>query len=287
MAAKNNLKNNIEKKIEAFRYAKGIYKSESGYRAMNNFLSRTIHSGQLRYTQADMMENPLSNTHEKISIQKLIDDLRWGMKLENRKRTKEETYDTSPKKFFYRGATCDGMRSYRLETFLSITHTIAQAESYENGCIFKIKLDPNIDHTSYGKNEDEILLIDGCYWEYKGIDPSSGYPLVYVHSRSVWERMPENRRPPWKGDPVKRDIANAKSVANPATSAVVEEEKIPSSGAVAMNRPITKEELEELRKKMMEETINLNADGGRRSHKKHKTQRRNRRKLSKTRSWKR
>lgn len=215
----------------SFISAKEIYKTENGYRAINNYLSRSVHKHETKYKNRERMENPNANTlNDGTPISEIVFVLRKGM-------IPLETSHT-----YYRGGSCHGKMTYRLETFLSVTDDEKQAQSYKKngGCLFEVKVDEGIRCTRYAA-EKETLLEDKCYWEYIGQNPRNGNHIVHVHSPE-WEH---SQPIPWKGD---------------------------------ATLPLTEENI---RKKMMnnmlKENINWNAEGGKRRTRKRRQRKSTRR----------
>ena len=199
-----------------------------GYRAINNYLSREKHAGDSKYRQQHLMMKPKAVNVEGLCIKDIIQAFRSGMT----KTTQKESAET-----YYRGANCESSQSYRNETFMSLTTDKEEAMSYKNtGCLYKVKIDTGILFMSYGKNEAEYVLVDGCYWEYIKYHPKEEYHEVRVHGPD-WSPPPSSHYP-WLGDL-----------------------SLPSN-----EKP--KEKTEEKVKSLMnqldeEEPINWNADGGR------------------------
>ena len=105
-------------------------------------------------------------------VEEVVKALRNGMKL----------IDTSI--HYYRGDTRKRQLNCRIETFLSITKNKEDAKAFtDDGLLYEITLINGVRGLQTG-TEGEIVLEDGCFWEFKGnnkvtIHPPSaelGYP---------------------------------------------------------------------------------------------------------------
>lgn len=168
----------------SFEIAKEFYKTDKGYRAINNYLSCAVH-GTTRYRNVSRMCQ--TNLEEKLDLSTIVRDLRSGMKPIGRLNSKLT---------FYRGDVCQDATSFRLETFLSLSRSKSHAESFipdVNGCLFEVILDADVEVTRY-MAEDETLVQDGCIWEYLG--KKNGVHRVQIHGPG-WEG---GEHLPWKGE---------------------------------------------------------------------------------------
>lgn len=156
--------------ILSFAIAKEIYKSESGYRVINNFLSRKMHKGQSSYLQEHLITSPNSNTYNKYKIEEIIKVFLSGFKPSN----KNEIY--------YRGGSKYSRANFKSETFISLSEDIQQAKSYidnESGCcIYIVNVDKDVRRIRYS-TESEIVLEPGCFWECVTCKQQNGKTNMY------------------------------------------------------------------------------------------------------------
>ena len=105
-------------------------------------------------------------------VEDIVSVLKRGMK----------DIDTSQK--YYRGSSSKRKVNCHFETFISITVNKDDAEAFaDDGLIYEISITEGVKGVKTGV-EGEILLEDGCYWEFIGDNK------VIIHSPSAEKDYP-------------------------------------------------------------------------------------------------
>jgi len=142
--------------------SKLIWISDAGYRSINGYLSE---STNYKYS-------PSSNIVEYNGIEYKIEDVVRVLK----ENMEPDKYDNNT---YYRGGTPNSQRTFKKETFISITPDQEQAASFVDGecCLYTITVDPDVKRLHTGV-EGEVLIENGAIWEYIGDNN------VVIHSPS-------------------------------------------------------------------------------------------------------
>ncbi len=165
---------NLETALELWR--------GSGYRRINGYLIQS-HTGS-RY-KAYKYTGALAPNFE-YDIEEVVDTLRKGM----------TAVDSS--KTYYRGASAVHKTNCRVETFISVSVNKEDAESFANdGTVYEITVKEGVKGLKTGV-EGEIVLEDGCYWEYRDNNKVTLHPpssdVGYDYCTSVIKRGGRRKR---------------------------------------------------------------------------------------------
>ena len=123
--------------------------TESGYRRMQNYLSRQAHAGASKYALANAINT--GNT-DSANIPAAIVSIRAAMT----PATKTETY--------YRGSPSGITNTHRREGFFSVAKTKEKAVAY--GTPYTVQVDPDVPRLTFAAEGGEVLLADGMVYEY-------------------------------------------------------------------------------------------------------------------------
>ena len=167
--------------------AKQIWSYEDGYKRINNYFCKKDKtekkSTYLQYIKGDDNKvdyNDKNGNKIVYDVENVIKVLKSGMK------TSRST------KKYYRGEGVKSKNNYKKEGFISLSEEMGHAIPFmENGCcLFEVEIDDDVKILNTGV-EKEILVEDGCYWEYTGKSKKkvSEYEeynvlLVKIHSPS-------------------------------------------------------------------------------------------------------
>lgn len=122
--------------------------TESGYRRIQNYLSRNAHAGTSKYALANAINTAATATNTATAIE----TLRAAMT----PATKSETY--------YRGSPSGITNTHRREGFFSVAKTKEKAAAY--GTPYTVKVDADVPRLSFAAEGGEVLLADGMVYEY-------------------------------------------------------------------------------------------------------------------------
>lgn len=125
--------------------------TESGYRQVQNYLSRRAHSGSTKYALANNTA-AANNRH----IGNVVETLRSAME----PAKKQEVY--------YRGSPSGITNTHRREGFFAVAYSPEKAESY--GKVFRVYVDADVPRIQFGAEGGEVLLADGMVYEYPAPD---------------------------------------------------------------------------------------------------------------------
>ena len=143
--------------------------TESGYRRIQNYLSRQAHAGTSKYALANAINIPNSTA---TNASTAIEMLRSAMK----PATKTETY--------FRGSPSGITNTHRREGFFSVAKTKEKATAY--GTPFTVHVDPDVPRLIFAAEGGEVLLADGMVYEY----PTSGVIHVRTPKSAADGRIP-------------------------------------------------------------------------------------------------
>ena len=127
--------------------------TESGYRRIQNYLSRQAHAGASKYALANAVNTTTSTAP---NVSDAIETLRDAMK----PAAKTEIY--------YRGSPSGITNTHRREGFFSVAKTKEKAAAY--GTPYTVRVDADVPRLSFAAEGGEVLLADGLVYEY----PSPG-----------------------------------------------------------------------------------------------------------------
>jgi hypothetical protein len=138
-----------------------IWRSDKGYRKINSFLVGT---------DKDYPYHPKNNQTMKLDgVRHDIEDAIATLKRHMKPSPTEITY--------YRGGSSNSKKSFIKKSFISVSTSKEQAESFVDqpvgGVLYKIIVDPNVKRIDVGI-EDEVLLEDNLFWEYLGMQNGEG-----------------------------------------------------------------------------------------------------------------
>jgi len=156
---------------EAFAY----WRTDSGYKNINNYFSILIHGISKYYT------------------------LPYNLELEKAKRYAEIIQanmvpGTSYEVFFRGDREIAGHYNHRLEGFISLTENYGQALAFvDNCCVYSVTVDPRIRRIKTGI-EYETIVEPGCYWKNLGLSGKIHNVILYPPN---W--IPDGDYP-WYGD---------------------------------------------------------------------------------------
>lgn len=122
--------------------------SESGFRQIQDFLSKQVH-GNSKYAAANLLWNNYNIGY----IQDAIETLREAME----PAEKMETY--------YRGSPSQITNTHRREGFFSLAHTPEKAATY--GTVYTVRVKPGVPRLKIPFEGGEVLLHDGMMYDYK------------------------------------------------------------------------------------------------------------------------
>jgi hypothetical protein len=148
---------------------KQIWSSESGYRRINNFFSPKGTYQQGLFIKGD--KNIIEYDGIDYDVKDVIAGLKQGMK-------PSKTNET-----YYRGDNLNSKQSFQKEGFTSVSQDIDDAIAFmENKqcCLFEVTIDADVLRLETGV-EKEILIENGCFWEYTGKKKDDKF-LVNIHS---------------------------------------------------------------------------------------------------------
>jgi len=123
--------------------------SESGYRQIQNYLSKKAH-GTSKYALVDLIE---SNANSDM-LEDAIETLRAAMEPSIRTET------------YYRGCPLQIKERHIREGFFSVTRDLKKAEAY--GVLYKVLVDAAVPRLQFAAEGGEVLLHDGMLYTYTG-----------------------------------------------------------------------------------------------------------------------
>jgi hypothetical protein len=155
--------------------SKEIWSGE-GYTRINNYFCKnnTYSLGN----NIRGIKNKIEYKNIQFDVSYVITVLKEGMK----KTNENETY--------YRGDNEKSKQSFKKEGFISVSQNVNEAITFmDNGCcLFEVTVDNDVLRLNTGV-EKEILIEDGCYWEYTGISKKKKFDdevfevfIVKIHS---------------------------------------------------------------------------------------------------------
>lgn len=124
--------------------------TESGYRRIQNALSKKAHAGASKYALANAIN--ASNTAADVEVPEAIETLRAAMK----PSSKVETY--------YRGSPSGVTNTHRREGFFAVTRNPGKAAEY--GTLYTVVVDADVPRLAFEAEGGEVLLADGMIYEY-------------------------------------------------------------------------------------------------------------------------
>lgn len=124
--------------------------TESGYRRIQDALSRKAHGGETKYALAEAINAPTTNTN----IEDVISTLLSAMEPASAPAT------------YYRGSPSGIKETHRREGFFAVARTPEKAASY--GSVYTVHVDPDVPRLSFSAEGGEILLGPGMIYEYIG-----------------------------------------------------------------------------------------------------------------------
>lgn len=124
-----------------------FWASESGFRQIQDYLSRKLH-GVSKYAQANYLWN-IYNTRR---VEDAIETLRDAM---------EPAEDTE---VYYRGSPSRITNTHKREGFFSLAYTPEKAATY--GKVYKVYVKPEVPRLKVAVEGGEVLLHDGMQYKY-------------------------------------------------------------------------------------------------------------------------
>lgn len=140
--------------------AKDIWSSESGYKRINNFFCEKEQPNKRTYKPGLFIrgdKTKIDYSDNIYDVESVISVLKNNMKPSNKSQT------------YYRGENAP-KQSFKKEGFISFTQDIDVAIPFmaNECCLFEATIDSDVKRLKMG-GEKEILIENGCYWEYTGI----------------------------------------------------------------------------------------------------------------------
>jgi hypothetical protein len=139
--------------VPTFETCLFIWRSEEGYKKINNYLT----NGTTAYKYKQPLTPTLQYEGATYKISDIIDVIKKNM----------TTHPTSAT--YYRGGSPNSKRSFKKETFISVSTDIEQAQTFLDGpcCLYTVTVDPDVKRLHTGI-ENEVLIENESYWEYLG-----------------------------------------------------------------------------------------------------------------------
>lgn len=146
--------------------SKKIWSGESGYKRINNFFCKKKGDNKSTYPLGTFIKEDDKNKMDYYddSGNKTVYDVENVIKMLKSGMETSKTIQT-----YYRGEGVKSKNKYKKEGFISLSQEICDAISFmENKCcLFEVSLDADVKRLNTGV-EKEILIEEGCYWEYTG-----------------------------------------------------------------------------------------------------------------------
>lgn len=124
-----------------------LWASESGFRQIQDYLSRKVHTVS-KYAQANYLWNNYNTWHIKDAVETLRDAM------EPAKATE----------IYYRGSPSRITNTHRREGFFSLAYTPEKAATY--GKVYKVFVKPEVPRLKVAVEGGEVLLHDGMQYTY-------------------------------------------------------------------------------------------------------------------------
>jgi hypothetical protein len=125
--------------------------TESGYRRIQNALSRRAHAGTSKYALASAI-NTTNTTANTINTNSAIEALTAAMETASAPAT------------YYRGSPSGITETHRREGFFAVAPTAAKATSY--GTLYTVRVDADVPRLRFAAEGGEVLLAPGMIYEY-------------------------------------------------------------------------------------------------------------------------
>lgn len=122
--------------------------TESGYRRIQNALSRRAHAGESKYALASAINTNTNITNTNSAIETLTAAM--------------ETAATPAT--YYRGSPSGITETHRREGFFAVAPTAAKATSY--GTLYTVHVDADVPRLRFAAEGGEVLLAPGMIYEY-------------------------------------------------------------------------------------------------------------------------
>lgn len=125
-----------------------FWKTETGYRRIQDSLSRSIH-GKSKYAQTNLIDTIYNISYVKDAIETLRAAMKPALHIEN----------------YFRGSPSNITETHRREGFFSVTRDPKKAAAY--GTVYSVSVNPDVPRLQIEASRgNEVLLCDGMIYTY-------------------------------------------------------------------------------------------------------------------------